>query len=241
MLLTCNGAIRIRQQVAPRKSFEESRMRIDHLVWYSPDLADGERYFAERMDCAPAYGGVHPGDGTRNSLLSLGDETYVEILARDPAQGASVSLDPQLASLTDQGLYHWAVGGVDLDEIIERARRSSFEVSDATGGGRRLPNGNWLGWKCVGLRNHGFGALVPFFIDWTDCAHPASSAPRGGAFRKVELFSPQAAKLSGLFQNLGLELSVAEREQPGIVATLEARGGPQVLNSFEPLPRGFVI
>src|SRR6266478_3601749 len=64
MLLTCNGAIRIRQQVAPRKSFEESRMRIDHLVWYSPDLGDGVRYSAERMDCAPAYGGVHPGVGT---------------------------------------------------------------------------------------------------------------------------------------------------------------------------------
>ena len=34
---------------------------------------------------------------------------------------------------------------------------------------------------------------------------------------------------------------LAEHRLPGIVVTLEACGGPQVLNSFEPLPRGFVI
>ena len=216
-------------------------MRIDHLVWYSPILADGERYFTDRMDCAPAYGGVHPGDGTRNSLMSVGETTYVEILARDPAQDSSASLDRELAGLKGQGLYHWAVGGVDLGGIIDRASRSSYEVSEIVNGGRRLPNGNWLGWRCAGFRNHGFGALVPFFIDWTDCAHPASSAPRGGRFGKIEFFSPQAARLSDLFQTLGLELPVTMRDRPGIVVTLEARGGPQVLDSFDPLPRGFVI
>ncbi len=216
-------------------------MRVDHLVWYSSDLAAGEQYYSARMDCAPAYGGTHPGEGTQNSLLSLGDATYVEILARDPAQDASASLDRELAELEGQGLYHWAVGGVDLNEIIERARRSSHEVSDVVSGGRRLPNGNWLGWRLVGLRNHGFGALVPFFIDWTDSTHPASRAPRGGRFGKIELFSPEAAKLGVLFQSLGLELSAAKRERPGIAVTLEGRNGTQVLNSFDPLARGFVI
>jgi hypothetical protein len=215
-------------------------MRIDHLVWFSPILADGERHFASRMDCAPAYGGIHPGDGTQNSLLSVGDATYVEILARDPAQESS-SLDGELAGLKGQGLYHWAVGGVDLDGIIAGARRSSYQVSDVVSGGRRLPDGNWLGWKLVGLRNHAFGALVPFFIDWTDCIHPAASAPRGGRFTKIELFSPAAAKLSDLFRSLGLELPIVQREKSGISVTLEGRGGPQVLNSVDPLPRGFVI
>ncbi len=70
-----------------------STMRIDHLVWYCADLAEGERYFAERMDRASIYGGVHPGEGTANRLLSLSDATYLEILGRDPAQ-AETSLAP---------------------------------------------------------------------------------------------------------------------------------------------------
>ena len=48
-------------------------MNIDHLIWFAPDLAAAERYFAQRMDAAPAFGGVHSGEGTCNSLLSLGD------------------------------------------------------------------------------------------------------------------------------------------------------------------------
>jgi hypothetical protein len=216
-------------------------MRVDHLVWYSPLLADGEQYFASRMDCAPAYGGVHPGSGTQNSLFSLGDATYVEILARDPAQQAATLLDGDLAGLRGQGLYHWAIGGVDLNGIIDRARRSSHQVSEVVGGGRRLPDGKWLGWQCVGLHNHAFGALVPFFIDWSGSAHPAASAPRGGRFAKIELFSPEADELNSLFKTLGLDLSVAGRDKPGIAVTINTRRGPQVLTSFDPLPRGFII
>ena len=65
-------------------------MNIDHLIWFAPDLAAAERYFAQRMDAAPAFGGVHSGEGTYcNSLLSLGDASYLEILAGDPDQPAS--------------------------------------------------------------------------------------------------------------------------------------------------------
>ncbi|HQX85361.1 MAG TPA: VOC family protein, partial [Aestuariivirga sp.] len=73
-------------------------MRVDHLVWYCADLAEGERFFAERMDRASAYGGVHPGEGTANRLLSLSDATYLEILGRDPAQ-PETNLAPEVRSL----------------------------------------------------------------------------------------------------------------------------------------------
>jgi hypothetical protein len=214
-------------------------VRIDHLVWYSPELAAGERHFAS-MDSPPAYGGEHPGDGTCNSLLSLGEATYIEILARDPKQPAS-SLDKELAGLKGQGLYHWAVGGVDLAAIANGAKDAGYEVSNVVSGGRRRPDGRLLNWKLVGLHDHPFGALVPFFIDWTNSDHPALDAPRGGRLSGIELSSPDAARLNALFKVHGLDLPVVQGAKAGIVVTLASKRGPLRLESFNPLTRGFVI
>ena len=153
-------------------------MRIDHLVWYRPDLAEGRRHFETRMDAQPAYGGEHPGEGTANCVLGLGASTYLEILGRDPAQSAD-RLDPELRPLTGDGLYHWAVGGIDLDLLAERARKAGLDGGALVPGGRKKPDGSWLGWTCFGIRNHGFGAQVPFFIDWMESEHPALAAPQG--------------------------------------------------------------
>ena len=215
-------------------------MRIDHLVWYCADLAEGGRYFAERMDQGPAYGGVHPGEGTANRLLSLSDTTYLEILGRDPAQPES-SLAPEIRILKGHGLYHWAVGDVEMAALRDRAKAAGLTGSDLMPGGRTLPNGQWLGWKCFGIRDHSFGALVPFFIDWMASQHPAKTAPRGGRLKSIEVVSPEAKKLRKLYEILRLEIAVKEGALPSLTATIESRSGEHVLRMFDPVPQGYVI
>jgi Glyoxalase-like domain len=215
-------------------------MRIDHLVWYCADSVEGENSFAERMDCRPVYGGVHPGEGTRNSLVSLADSTYVEILGRDPAQAVS-SLDPELQKLTGAGLYHWAAGGIDLATLRARVISAGLDGSNLVTGGRTLPNGSWLGWKLFGITNHGFGALVPFFIDWMESEHPAKSAPRGGSLVKLEAQSPEPERLRDIYQLLGFDIAVARATAPGLSVTVTSRSGLHVLRMFDPVPRGFII
>lgn len=215
-------------------------MTVDHLVWYSANLDEGARYFADKMDREPAYGGVHPGEGTCNSLLSLADNTYVEILGRDPAQPAT-RLDPELRDLTGSGLYHWAVGVSDLELVRHNALTGGLNGSDIVTGGRSLPNGKWLSWKVFGIRNHGLGALVPFFINWMESEHPAKTAPRGGSFVKVEVISPEPDRLRAIYKVLGLDIPVAKARLAGFCATIESRKGRQNLRMFDPVPRGFVI
>ena len=215
-------------------------MRVDHLVWYCADLAEGERYFAERMDCASAYGGVHPGEGTGNRLLSLSGTAYVEILGRDPAQ-PETSLAPEVRALKGHGLYHWAIGGVDLAGLRQKAIAGGLAGSDLVTGGRKLPDGSWLGWTCFGLRDHRFGALVPFFIDWGDSPHPAGSAPRGGSLGPVEVSSPAAKELREIYRILGLGFTVREAQQPGLSVALQSASGSHVLSMFNPVPQGYVM
>ena len=215
-------------------------MRVDHLVWYSADLAESERYFAEKMDCRAIYGGVHPGEGTRNSLFSLADTTYVEILGSDPAQ-SQTSLAPELQSLTGTGIYHWAVGRSDLIDLRRRALDARLDGSDIVTGGRALPNGRWLGWSLFGIRNHSFGALIPFFIDWGESQHPAKTAPRGGSLASLDVSSPEPERLQEVYDILGLNVTVAAASTPGLSAIVESRKGPTALRMFDPVPQGFVI
>jgi len=215
-------------------------MRIDHLVWYHPDLAYGRRYFAECLDCEPLYGGEHPGEGTANAVSALGTWTYLEILGRDVKQGEG-GLDPEVKSLQGSGLYHWAVGGVDLPDITARAAKAGLEGGALAPGGRVKPDGKRLDWTCWGLRNHRFGSLIPFFIDWRDSEHPALSAPRGGSLESFEIHSPEAEQLRGIFWILGLDIPVKESTASRAVATIRSRNALTTLSSFSPLPRGCVI
>jgi hypothetical protein len=215
-------------------------MQIDHLVWYTSNLAEGRHYIAGHMDCEPLYGGEHPGEGTANAVMALGPSTYLEILGRDPLQGDE-GLDPEVKNLSGSGFYHWAVGGVELPLLAERAGMAGYEGGALVPGGRRKPDGTWLGWTCWGLRHHDFGSLVPFFIDWMGSEHPAVSAPLGGRLVEFAVHCPQADELSRLFDALKLEIMVKKAETPGVVALLESGKGRFEFRSFLPVPRGYVI
>ena len=215
-------------------------MRIDHLVWYCPDLSDAQGYFEAFMDERPAYGGQHPGEGTANYLLGLGPSTYLEILGRDPRQSEKL-LAPEIRNLRGTGLYHWAVGGIDFATLAERASRAGLTCSNPVQGGRQRPDGRRLAWTCLGINGHDFGALVPFFIDWSACEHPALSAPPGGRLAEFEVVSPRHTELRAIFDALGLNIRIGEGSEPSFSAILEGKNGQKALTSFTPLPRGYVI
>lgn len=217
-------------------------MRVDHLVWWCSDLSQGERFFEAELGCAPAFGGVHPGEGTRNSLLSVGEATYVEILGRDPAQPQS-SLDAELRDLEgSSGLYHWAIGTNDLGGVIAMARRNGLEMGEIVRGGRDLPSGGRIEWQVAGLQNHTFGALAPFFIDWRQSSHPALTAPRAGRLGAVEAFTPDATALRHFYKGIGLEeIAVSESAEAAMKVEIIGKHGSKFLKSIRPAPRGFVI
>ena len=215
-------------------------MRVDHLVWYCADLAEGERYFAERMDHGSAYGGVHPGEGTRNRLLSLSDTTYVEILGRDPAQ-PETSLAAEVRGLKGFGLYHWAIGGIDLAGCAGRPWPRALPAASSSAVAASCPTAaGWAGPALVFMIT-ALARSSPSSSTGADSSHPAKTAPRGGSLGAVAVASPAARELREIYRNLGLDIPVHEAPSPGLSVTLESTKGNHVLSMFNPVPRGYVI
>jgi Glyoxalase-like domain len=118
---------------------------LDHILLGCSDLDRGITFVKEHAGVTPVLGGVHPGRGTRNALLSLGERHYLEIIAPDPAQPGSPDAYG-LKKLSAPRLVGWAAHPGDLNLFAARLRNANLAFDGPTPGSRKRPDGLLLQW-----------------------------------------------------------------------------------------------
>ncbi len=199
--------------------------QIDHLVVGVSDLEIGVRKLEEMTGVRPVYGGEHPGVGSHNALIELGDRQYLELLA--PRPGADAELDPSyvfLKTLSEPTLIGWAVSSDDIALTEETLEAQGFETSGQIPGSRNKPDGSKLQWVVVEMQPEIEGA--PFFVQWSDeSVHPAETSPKGCRLHSFEVTSPSPKRLWDLIQAVGLTIKVHEGAQTTLEAVLDCPNG----------------
>ncbi len=149
-------------------------MEIDHVLIAVVDLETAAREMEEHHGLASVEGGRHPGWGTANRIVPLGD-TYLELAAVvDEAEarhsvfgswvgrGANISGQP----------VGWAVRTDDIEDV---SRRLGLTVR---AGSRVTPTGDRLEWRAAGMEEAAAESSLPFFIEWGPRTPFPGHAPR---------------------------------------------------------------
>ena len=155
-------------------------MRVDHVVYAAEH--DGLRATAERLakliGVTPVDGGVHPRFGTRNVILPLAHERYVEVVevldhpASDKAPFGQVE---RARSESGGGWLGWVVRVDEISGVEERLGRGAVD------GNRHRPDGVELRWKQLGVKGLQADPQLPFFVQWGDgIPHPSEGAEDSG-------------------------------------------------------------
>lgn len=192
------------------------RLRIDHVILPVHDLEAAALIALEGHGLATVPGGRHPGHGTGNRIIPLGD-SYLELMAvLDPDEAATSPMGRWVTAHQTSRLAPAALC-LRTDHLEGHASRLGLAPRSMT---RERPDGTVLSWSLAGLEETFGPDRLPFFIQWH--VDPADHPGRMEAPHRVSPRGITGIELGGdpskIEQRLGahhLPIVVSEGE-PGM-------------------------
>jgi hypothetical protein len=157
-------------------------VRLDH-VSYAVDpggFSSTVQRLGSALGASFSDGGVHPRFGTRNFVLALAGDTYIEVvttLDHPAADRAPFAQAVKYRAGAGGGWLGWVVSVDDISPIADRIGRAAID------GHRVRPDGYDLRWKQIGVLDLIHDPQLPFFVQWLVEPAQRPSANASGAVR----------------------------------------------------------
>ena len=203
-------------------------IELDHLAVVARTLEEGCSYVEAVLGVELSAGGQHDDMGTHNRLLSLGHDTYLEVIAIDPDAPKPphrrwFNLDTYTGA---PRMMNWICRTDDLELALNDAPAGSGRAMWLTRGDMR--------WQ-MAVPEFGklpFDDASPALINWADSPHPAGRLPdHGFRLMRLDVFHPRADELLETFPALRRLPTALVREGPEkrLIATISTPEGNRVL------------
>jgi hypothetical protein len=224
-LAGCGGAVSSERAVVP------SSVPVDHVILSIDSLDRGIDLLRNATGITPIQGGVHPGRGTQNALLGLGQGRYLELIAPNPDD---TTASARATATTRRAYYRqfrrltpvgWAVHVSDIGAERARLVTAGLRPGPITLGSRVMGDRRMLRWQTLNLWGQERGVL-PFVIAWdATTPHPSTMAPAGCALSGLQIVSPNADSLRSALLRAGWPVSVVRGAPEHLELTLTCAGG----------------
>jgi hypothetical protein len=204
----------------------------DHMILAADTLSKGIELLRRATGVTAVFGGAHPGRGTQNALLSLGNGRYVELMSPNyddtSTFGRSRASErakyfSMLAPLTPVG---WAVHVTDAERERSRLTSRGLAAGAVQPGARQRPDGRLLRWSTFDPWGVPQRDVLPFAIEWAaDSPHPSIDAPAGCRLVDVSITSPAADSLRQLFEKAEWPVTIRAGDRERLEMTLDCPTG----------------
>jgi aminoglycoside 6'-N-acetyltransferase len=211
---------------------------LDHLVILAPDRDGGTAWLSSVLGVPLQSGGEHPRMGTHNTLLRLGNDRYLEVLAANPAAPRPdrprwFGLDAE-AGLRPAHLAAWVVRTDDIEAAVARSPIPLGRIETMSRGS--------LEWR-ITIPADGslpLGGAAPLLIQW-GTGHPATTMTDVGcSLVGLDVRHPEAAAIRRLLAAVGFAgpVTVEARHdgRASLVARFRTPDGTPVVSHDWPFP-----
>lgn len=198
-------------------------IRFDHIAIGCTTLQAGANYVEKHTALTMPVGGEHSNMGTHNLVMATGLDTFLEVIAINPA--APKPVHPRWFGLDDfTGAPHplaWVCNSDDLDSDLEIARQLGIDLGQPT----TQTRGD-MTWRFA-VRSDGkipLDGIAPMLMQWPKMPlHPATKMADYGVRSEVSIETPKATLLIDLLTALGAEhmpITITETSQTRLSFTL---------------------
>lgn len=203
--------------------------RLDHLVIAGTDLAALVAWWTRSTGTEPSPGGSHVGWGTRNVLVGVDPQTYIELIAPDPEQPEPDRTRPFGIDEMEPMSITLATSALAVDDLVAACalvRHVGLNPGPIRPMSRQLADGASLHWRLAIPPFAGHRGAQPFLIEWgSGQPHPAAALPPLVSLVELSIVHPRPQPLRRLLEVLGVVLKVEHGSRPAVAATIEAPGG----------------
>lgn len=153
-------------------------MHVDHLMFVAgpQGLPATVAELGKTLNRSFKDGGFHPRFGTRNHILPLADNRYIEaldVLDHPAAEKAVFGQAVRERQAAGGGWLGWVISVDDLTPFEQRLDRKVVP------GSRHFPDGRCLEWEQIGVKGLIADPQLPYFVKWKSPADVLPSALPG--------------------------------------------------------------
>jgi len=204
-----------------------SKRKIDHIVYAVPNLEWGIDHIHNLVGVRPTFGGYHTTQGTKNAILNLGNQIYLEILAVDMDNTAfSNNRWMGIDLIQNPKITRWAIKSSDLLSDVAVLSKNNPSLGHKSKGERKMTNGELLQWEMALPLSTPEVELMPFMIDWKDsAAHPTDGLSDACRLNRISFYHPEPARTQSSFNELGIHEQINLDHQPKISISIQCPNG----------------